>query len=83
LPAAAERSRNRSDEALKSLEAVRAAIEALGQFVISIEEVLPQELACTSEVAKKVAGSGLEMTDRLVRTWYDVLRDGIAALPSR
>jgi hypothetical protein len=42
--------------------------------------VLPQELACTSEVAKKVTGSGLEMTDRLVQTWYDVLGDVIASV---
>ena len=63
---------------LKSLEAgERAAIEALGQFVITVEEALPQEAAGTSEVAKKVTESGLEMADRLVHTQYDVLRDVI------
>ena len=68
-----------SDEVLKSLEAgERSAIEALGQFVITVEEALSQEVASTSEVAKKVTESGLGMADRLVHAQYDVLRDVIA-----
>ncbi len=64
----------------RSSAAERAAIEALGQFVITIEEALPQEVAGTSEVAKMVTESGLEMTDRLVHAQYDVLRDVIASV---
>jgi hypothetical protein len=75
-----DRASDLSDEVLKSLEAgERAAIEALGQFVITIEEALPQEVASTSEVAKKVTESGLQMADRLVHTQYDVVRDVIAS----
>jgi len=70
-----------SDEVLKSLEAgERAAIEALGQFVITIEEALPQEVAGTSQVAKTITEAGLGMTDRLVHTRYDVLRDFISSV---
>ncbi|MGO9901319.1 MAG: hypothetical protein ACLP0J_16920, partial [Solirubrobacteraceae bacterium] len=50
-----DRTAKLSEEVLKSLEtSERAAIEALGQFVIAIEEALPQEVAGTSEVAKKI-----------------------------
>ena len=73
-----DRTSELSDEVLKSLEAgERAAIEAIGQFVITVEEALPQEVAGTSEVAKKLTESGLEMADRLVHTEYDLLRDVI------
>ena len=76
-----ERTSKLSDEVLKSLEAgERAAIAALGKFVITIEEALPQEVAGTSEVAKKVTESGLELADRLVHTQYDILRDVIASV---
>ena len=75
-----DRTSELSDEVLKSLEAgERAAIEALGQFVITIEETLPQEVASTSEMAKKVTESGLQTADRLVHTQYDVLREVIAS----
>ena len=74
-PTVVERTMELSDEVLKSLEAAqRAAIEAAGQFLVTIEEALPQEVEGTSKVAKKVTESGLEMTDRLVHTQYDVLR---------
>jgi hypothetical protein len=67
-----------SDELLGSLEASeRAAIEALGAFVVSVEEALPQEVAGTADVAKKLTESGLEMADRLVHTQYAFLRKGI------
>ncbi len=64
-----------SDEVLTSLETgQRAAIDAVGRFVITVEEALPQEVAGTSEVARKITESGLAMADRLVDTGYDVLR---------
>jgi hypothetical protein len=67
-----------SDEFLKAFEtSERTAIETIGRFVITIEEALPQEVTGTTEVAKKVTESGLEMTDRLVHTGYDLLRDVI------
>jgi hypothetical protein len=67
-----------SDELLASLEtSERAAIETLGAFLVTVEEALPQEVAATSEVAKKITESGLEMTDRLVHTQYAFLRKGI------
>ncbi len=69
-----ERTTKLSEDLLKSLEASeRAAIEALGQFVISIEESFPQEIAATSDVAKKITESGLEMADRLVHAQHDFL----------
>ena len=71
-----DRTAKLSDELLKSFEtSERAAIEAIGQFMITIEEAFPHEVTRTSEVAKKVTESGLEMTDRLVHTEYDLLRD--------
>jgi hypothetical protein len=73
-----DRTSELSNEVLKSLETgERAAIEALGQFVITIEDALPQEVTGTSDVAKKITTSGLEMTDRLVHTEYDFLRNVI------
>ena len=70
-----ERTTELSDEVLESLEAgQRAAIEAAGRFLVTVEEALPQEVECTSEVPKKITESGLEMADRLVHTQYDFLR---------
>ena len=64
-----------SDELLTSLETgERAAIEAVGQFVIAVEEALPQEVAATFEVATKITESGLQMADRLIHTQYEFLR---------
>jgi hypothetical protein len=75
-----ERTTELSDEVLKSVEAgQRAAIEAAGRFVVTVEEALPQEVEGTSEVAKKITESGLETADRLVHTWYDFLRKVIAS----
>ena len=73
-----QRSTELSDEVLESLEAgQRAAIEAAGRFLVTVEEALPQEVQGTSEVAKKITESGLEMADRLVHTQYDFLRNVI------
>ena len=60
---------------LKSAEeGQRAAIEAAGRFLVTVEEAVPQEVEGTSEVAKKITESGLEMADRLVHTLDDFLR---------
>ncbi len=76
-----ERTSELSDEVLQSLEAgQRAAIEAAGRFLVTVEEALPQEVQGTSEVAKKITESGLETADRLVHTQYDFLRKVIESL---
>jgi hypothetical protein len=70
-----DRTTELSDGVLTSVEeGERAAIDAVGQFVITIEEALPQEVASTSDVAKKITESGLAMADRLVHTEYEFLR---------
>ena len=75
LASVVDRSADLSDGVLKSLDASeRAALEAVGQFVITIEEALPQEVASTSDVAKKITESGFEMADRLVHTINDFAR---------
>jgi hypothetical protein len=76
-----ERTTELSDEVLESLEAgQRAAIEAAGRFLVTVEEALPQEVEGTAEVAKKITESGLEMADRLVHTQYDFLRKVIDSI---
>jgi hypothetical protein len=71
-----DRTAKLSDELLKSFDtSERAAIEAVGQFVITIEDALPQQVSVTAEVAKKVTESGLGMADRLVHTGYGLLRE--------
>ena len=80
LGSVVDRTTKLSDEVLGSLEASeRAAIESVGRFVITLEEALPQEVASTSEVAKKITESGLQMADRLVHTQHDFLRSVIAS----
>ena len=75
-----DRTTELSDEVLKSAEeGQRAAIETVGRFLITVEEALPQEVQGTSEVAKRITGSGLEMADRLVHTQYDFLRKVIGS----
>ena len=67
-----------SEEVLKALEgSERTAIEAVGQFVIAIEEAFSQEVAGTSDVAKKVTESCQQMADRLVHAQHDFLRNAI------
>ncbi len=76
LAGVVDRTAKLSDELLKSLEtSQRAAIEAVGQFLITVEEAFPHEVTGTAEVAKEITESGLEMADRLVHTEYDLLRD--------
>jgi oligoribonuclease (3'-5' exoribonuclease) len=75
-----ERSAVLSDEMLTSVEeGQRAAIDAAGRFVVTIEEALPHEVQGTSEVAKTITESGLETADRLAQTWYDFLRKVIGS----
>jgi hypothetical protein len=82
-----DRTARLSGELLKSLESnERAAIEAVGQFVITVEEALPTEVTGATDVAKTITKSGLEMIDRLVHTEYDLLHhvvDGAATWLSR
>jgi hypothetical protein len=75
LADAVDRTSQWSEGILKSFETgERAAIGALGEFVVTVEDALPQEVAGTTDVAKKITVSGLEMADRLVHTQYDFLR---------
>jgi hypothetical protein len=75
IAGAVDRTAKLSDEVLKALEtSERSALEAIGQVIITLEEALPQEVAGTSEVAKRITESGLEMADRLVHTQYHLLR---------
>jgi hypothetical protein len=70
-----ERTTELSDEVLESVEGgQRAVIEAAGRFLVTVEEALPQQVEGTSQVAKKITESGLEMADGLVHAWYDFLR---------
>jgi hypothetical protein len=58
----------------------RHARRASGAVLVTVEEVLPQDVEGTSEVAKKITKSGLEMADRLVHTQHDLLRKVIGCL---
>ena len=40
-------------------------LAAFGRFLVTVEDALPQEVQGTSDVAKKITESGLEMADRL------------------
>jgi hypothetical protein len=83
LAIAVETTAGLSNEVLTAVEeAQRAAIDATGRFLVSVELALPQEVEGTSEVAKKLTESGLEMADRLVHTWYDFLRKVMRARAS-
>ena len=76
LASAVDRTSELSGEVLMSLEVgERAALEALGHFLVTVEDTVPQEVAGTSDVAKKITESGLEMADRLVHVAHDVLRN--------
>ena len=75
LSTAVDRTTELSDEVLASLgTSQRAAIEAVGRFVVTVEEAVPQEVACTSEVAKKITESALEMAHQLIHTQAEFLR---------
>ena len=82
-----DRTTKLSDELLKSFESnERAAIEAIGRFVITMEEAIPTEVAGTTDVAKTITKSGLEMVDELVHRGYALLHhvvDGAGTWLSR
>lgn len=80
LSSVVDRTTKLSEDVLKSLEtSERAAIEAVGQFVLAIEKAFPQEIADTSDVAKKLTESGLRMADQLAQTQHDFLRSAIGS----
>lgn len=71
-----DRTTKLSGDVLTSLETgERAAIEALGQFLITIEDACPQEVSSTADVAIKITESGIQMVDRLVHTEHEMLRN--------
>jgi hypothetical protein len=78
LASVVDRTSKLSDDVLKSLEAgQRAAIEAVGQFLLTVEEALSEEVKGASDVPKKITESALEMAQQLVHTQYDFLRQVI------
>jgi len=78
LSGVVDRTSELSDEVLTALEAnERAAIAAVGHFVVALDGAVAQELAGTSDVAKKITESGLEMADRLVQASHGFVRSVI------
>ena len=70
-----ERTKELSDDLIQALDdSARAAIDALGRFVVTLEEALPEEVKGTSEVTKKVTHSALEMAQQLIHTQSEFLR---------
>jgi hypothetical protein len=51
--------------------------------VIAIEEALPQEVASTSDVAKKITEAGLQMVDRFIHANMTSCATPSTAPPSR
>ena len=73
-----DRTRELSDGVLTSLETgERAAVESVGQFVITIERAWPEQVAGTSDVVQKITQSGFQAADRLVHTQYELVRNVI------
>lgn len=69
-----ERAAGLSDDVLKSVEAgQRAAIEAVRQFVDTVDEALPAKDDHPSR-RETVIDAALDMADRLVTTQYEFLR---------
>ena len=72
---AVERVTELSDEMVRALEdSARSAVEAVGRFVVTLEEALPQEVESTSGVAKTITESALEMVHQLIHTQSELLR---------
>ena len=64
-----------SDDVLKSLESgQRAAIEAVGQFVDTVDKRLPSLGKQDPSRRQEVIDAALEMADRLVQTQYEFIR---------
>jgi hypothetical protein len=71
---AVETSTELSDDVLKAVESgQRAAIEAVRNFVDTVDQALPA-LGDRPSRRQEVVDSALEMTDRLVHTQYDFIR---------
>ncbi len=72
---AAERTKDFSDEVLKSLETgQRAAIDAVRKFIDTVDEKLPP-IADRPARRQDVVDAAMEMADRLVHTQYDFIRE--------
>ena len=75
LATVVDRTTELSEHTIQVLEdGARAAIEAVGRFAITVEEALPQEVEGSTDVAKKITESGLQMVDRLGQTQAEFLR---------
>ena len=75
---AVERATELSDDLVQALEdTARSAVEAVGRFVVSLEEALPEEVESTSGVAKKITESALEMAHELIHTQAEFLRKAV------
>ncbi len=69
-----ERTTKLSDEVLESVEkGQRAAIEAVRNFVATVDQALPAHGEGPSR-RQDVVDSAMEMADRLVHTQYDFIR---------
>lgn len=77
-PSAVDRTAELSDEVLKSLESgQRAALEAVREFVDTVDQALPQHGETPSR-RQDVIDAAMEMADRLVHVQYDFLRKVVA-----
>ena len=64
-----------SDDVLKSLEAgQRAAIQAVQEFVDTVDEKLPSLGDAHPSRRQGIIDAALELADRLIRTQYDFIR---------
>ena len=73
--AAVDRTTELSDEVLKSLESgQRAAIDAVGQFVDTVDKRLPSLGNQDPSRRQDLIDAALEMADRLVQTQYEFIR---------
>jgi len=72
---AVDRTTELSDDVLKSLESgQRAAIEAVGKFVDTVDKKLPSLGDEHPSRRQEIIDAALEMADRLVQTQYDFIR---------
>jgi hypothetical protein len=74
-PSAVDRTAELSDDVLKSLESgQRAAIEAVGQFVDTVDSKLPSLGKQDPSRRQELIDGALEMADRFVQAQYDLIR---------
>jgi len=72
---AVDRTTDFSDDVLKSLESgQRAAIQAVQEFVDTVDEKLPSIGDEHPSRRQGIIDAALEMADRLIRTQYDFIR---------